>query len=391
MKRVCIVTATRAEYGLLKNLISSLINLSKYEVKIVATGMHLSPEFGQTYKEIEEDGFQIDEKIEILLSADTSSAISKSMGIALIGFADYFERKKPDLLILLGDRYETLAVCCAALNSRIPIAHIHGGETTEGAIDEAIRHAVSKMSYLHFTTTQEYRNRVIQLGETPDRVFTVGALGVENIYKTQLLDKSEVEQILGITTDTPYTLLTFHPVTLEYGTALSQFTEIILALDKVDNIKVVITKANADADGRVINKMIDDLSTKDPNKYKAFTSLGALKYLSAMKYCSFVIGNTSSGIIEAPSFKIPTINIGDRQRGRAQAASVINCKPISTEISDAIQKVFSAEFQKQLQQIENPYGDGTASEKITHVIDNYLDNNKLDIKKVFYNINMKME
>ena len=276
-----------------------------------------------TYKEIEKDGIKIDEKIEILLSADTPSAISKSMGLAMISFADYFEKLKPDMLIVLGDRYETLAIATVAMNKRIPIAHLHGGETTEGAIDESIRHAITKMSYLHFTSTEEYRNRVIQLGEDPERVFSVGAIGIENILNEKLMSKLELEKSINFVLDKPYAIVTFHPVTLEENNSKEQVKELLDSLDTFNDMKFIFTKANADSGGRVINEMIDNYVNSHENAV-AFNSLGLTRYLSALKYCTMVIGNSSSGLLEVPSFGIPTINIGDRQKGRLQADSIIN-------------------------------------------------------------------
>jgi GDP/UDP-N,N'-diacetylbacillosamine 2-epimerase (hydrolysing) len=383
MKRICIVTATRAEYGLLKPIIEKLMGVPDYDVRIVATGAHLSPEFGLTYRAIEQDGFTIDEKIEILLSSDTPAAISKSMGLALISFAEYFVRLKPDMLMVLGDRYETLAVSIAAMNQRIPIAHLHGGEITEGAIDDNIRHAITKLSHLHFTSTQEYRRRVIQLGEQPDRVFCVGAIGVENVLKEKLLTKNELEESIRFILDRPYAIVTFHPVTLEDNSAAEQFQELLSALRNYPDMKFIFTKANADVSGRVINQMIDTFVKEEKNTI-AFDSLGLTRYLSALKYCTMVIGNSSSGILEAPSFGIPTINIGDRQKGRLQADSVINCKPMSDEIIAAMRLALSNEFKDKARHTINPYGDGNTSAKITETIVSYLAK-PIDIKKKFYN------
>ncbi|MBU3090463.1 UDP-N-acetylglucosamine 2-epimerase (hydrolyzing), partial [Clostridium gasigenes] len=327
VKKICIVTGTRAEYGLLRPLIDKVNEDNDLELQLIATGMHLSPEFGMTYTNIIDDGHKINEKIEILLSSDTSVGISKSMGLATISFAEAFERLKPDIIVVLGDRYEIFSVCSAAVTAKIPIAHLHGGETTEGAFDEVFRHCITKMSYLHFTSTEEYRKRVIQLGENPNRVFNVGAIGVENIVSLDLLEKREIEKSIGFTLDKPFGLVTFHPVTLENNTSEYQFRELLKALDEMDGMKFIITKANSDSDGRVINKMIDEYEKDNKDKIIAFTSMGYLRYLSAMKYCNSVIGNSSSGIIEAPSFNKPTINIGDRQKGRMQAESVINCNP----------------------------------------------------------------
>lgn len=321
-----------------------------------------------------------------MLNSCTSVSVSKSMGLAMIGFAEYFEELKPELLIVLGDRYETLAACCAATNARILIAHLHGGEATEGLIDEAYRHSITKMSYLHFTSTEEYRNRVIQLGEDPERVFNVGAIGVEIINNLNYLSKEELEKSINFKLNDKFALLTFHPVTLENNTVEEQFLNTLEAMDMIDDLQIIITKANADMGGIIINKLIDSYVEQRKEKCIAFESLGQLRYLSAMKYCSFVIGNSSSGIIEVPSFKKPTINIGDRQKGRVQSESIINCKPIKSEIANSIEIALSNDFQKHIENIQNPYGDGNTSEKIIIEILKLLDTKYVSIKKRFYNL-----
>lgn len=385
MKKIAVLTATRAEYGLLSPIIKGLQGGDIFDVRIIVTGAHLSPEFGLTFREIEKDEVKIDKKIETLLSGDTSAAISKSMGLAMIGFADYFSENRPDALMVLGDRYETLAVCCAAMNECIPIIHLHGGETTEGAVDEAIRHAITKMSYLHFTSTEEYRRRVIQLGESPDRVFNVGAIGVENALKTRLLGREDLEKSLNFPLDKPYAVVTFHPVTLEQETAGDQYAEVLKAFAANPELKYIITKANADRDGRVINQMTDEFTAKHKNAV-SFDSLGKVRYLSALKYAALVIGNSSSGIIEAPSFNIPTINIGDRQKGRLQAESVLNCVPETAAVSEAIKKAMSEGFRNAGTPVVNPYGDGNTTEKIIDVIKKTFVENRVDLKKIFYDI-----
>lgn len=385
MKTITVLTATRAEYGLLSPIISALKKCADIEVRIVVTGAHLSPEFGLTYKEIEKDGFEIDKKIEILLSSDTPSAISKSMGLAMISFADYFSERKSDALLVLGDRYETLAVCCAAMNERIPIIHLYGGETTEGAIDEAIRHAITKMSYLHLTSTEEYRKRVIQLGENPDRVYTVGGIGIENALKQKLMSKSELQDSLGFVLDKPYAVITFHPVTLEGSSAAEQCEELLNAIDAYPEMKFVITKANADSDGRVINKLLDEYANTHQNVLVR-ESLGMIRYLSALKYAEMAIGNSSSGLLEVPTFKIPTVNIGDRQKGRLQADSVINCKPVTSEICKAIEKAESEEFKGICKDVINPYGDGDTTSKVIKAIKNVIVDAPIDLKKKFYDL-----
>lgn len=386
MKSITVLTATRAEYGLLSPIIHALKACGSFEVRVVVTGAHLSPEFGLTYREIEKEGIEIDRKIEILLSSDTPSAISKSMGMALIGFADYFAERRPDALVVLGDRYETLAVCCAAMNARVPIIHLYGGETTEGAVDEVIRHAITKLSYLHLTSTEEYRKRVIQLGESPDRVFTVGAIGIENALKKKLLSKQELADSLGLALERPYAVITFHPVTLENNSAKQQCRELLKALDMHPEMDYIITKANADADGRIINKMLDDYSLTHDN-VSVYESLGAVRYLSAVKSACMAIGNSSSGLLEVPSFKIPTVNIGDRQKGRLKAASVIDCGPKAEEISRSIERAQTIEFREICETVTNPYGDGNTSKKVVDAIVNMM-SSEIDLKKKFYDINI---
>lgn len=381
MKKICILTAARAEYGLLKRVIQKLKQEEGIDVRVVVTGAHLSPEFGLTYKEIEEDGIGIDTKIEMLLSSDSPAAISKSMGLAMIGFADYFERVAPEMLVVLGDRYETLAVCCVAMNQNIPIAHLYGGETTEGAVDEAFRHAITKMSYLHFTSTEVYRKRVIQLGENPERVYNVGSLGVENIFNEAFLTKRELEETLDWKLDKPYGVVTFHPVTMENDTAEKQMTELLKACELNPQYQYLFTKANADCNGRVINKLLDEFVIKHKN-CRTYHSLGMKRYLSAVKYACFAMGNSSSGIIEVPSFKIPAINIGDRQKGRIQANSIINCKPNSKAIDQCIKSLKSLHSSD----FDNPYEKKSTSMSITATLVRVLKQERICIKKKFYDL-----
>ncbi|MDE6847494.1 MAG: UDP-N-acetylglucosamine 2-epimerase (hydrolyzing), partial [Lachnospiraceae bacterium] len=374
MRRICIVTATRAEYGLLKPVIEKIYKSEMTELKLVVTGMHLSPEFGLTYKEIEEDGYPVDQKIEMLLSSDTPTGITKSMAVALMGFADYFSANRPDIVVILGDRYEMLTAATAAMIARIPIAHLHGGEKTEGAVDEAIRHSITKMSQLHFTATEEYRRRVIQLGEQPNRVYNVGALGVENARKVSLLSKEELEHQIGFRFSKPTIIVTYHPVTLEMLTAREQFADILSVIDNHKEISVIFTKSNADADGRIINQMIDEYVGKNRDRCVGYTSLGQRRYLSVLQYVDAVLGNSSSGLIEVPSFHIPTINIGDRQRGRVCAESVIHCANTVQEIEMALQTALSEELRKSLAMIQNPYEKEGTSDKIVEIIGNVLNN-----------------
>ncbi len=389
MKRICVLTATRAEYGLLKSLIKKLDNDSDFGVYIAVTGMHLSPEFGMTVKEIESDGLPIDKRIEILLSSDTPVALSKAMGLAMISFSEYFEDRKPDLLIVLGDRFETLAVCCAAMNARIPICHLHGGEATEGLIDEAVRHSITKMSYLHFASTQEYRHRIIQMGESPERVFWVGAMGVENALHTELMSLVELEDSIGFKLGDKFAVGTFHPVTLEDNTAEKQIQALLEAIERHTDITFLFTKANADTDGRIINKLLQEYADSHDNLY-FFDSLGMQRYLSALSHARFVIGNSSSGLMEAPSFHIPTIDIGDRQKGRIAGATVIHCESDVDSIDKAMQKAEDGAFRESIRNVDNPYGDGNTSDTIVSIIREYLLNNRIDIKKKFYDIDYKV-
>jgi len=387
-RKICVFTGTRAEYGLLKPLIDEIQRKASLQLQLVVSGMHLSPEFGLTYQEIERDGLTIDEKVEILLSADTPTAIAKSTGLGMIGYADALQRLSPDVVVVLGDRFEALAFALTAYFQRIPIAHLHGGEATYGLIDEGIRHAITKLSWWHFTATEEYRRVVIQLGEHPDRVFNVGALGVDNIRKMRLLGKEELEEQLNFRFGEKNFLITFHPVTLEKGTTELQFKNLLRALEQFPEIKLIFTKANADTEGRVINQLIDEFVTRYPNRATAFVSLGQLKYLSTLQFVDAVVGNSSSGLIEAPSFRIGTINIGDRQKGRVRAASVIDCEPTEGSIIAAIRRLYSSEFQNALRDVVNPYGDGYAAERIVAVLENA---DVQDVKKEFYRIPVRTD
>jgi GDP/UDP-N,N'-diacetylbacillosamine 2-epimerase (hydrolysing) len=386
MRKICVITGTRAEYGLLYWTMKALQADDDVNLSICVTGMHLSPEFGLTYKKILEDGFVINEKIETVLSSDTSVGISKSIGLGIISFSEVFERLNPDLILVLGDRYEIFAACTAAMISRIPIAHCHGGEATEGLIDEAIRHSITKMSQIHFTSTEEYRNRVIQLGEQPKNVYNVGALGIENINKLKLFTKSEFEDSIKFKLNKINFLVTFHPVTLDNLSAEEQFNQLLIALDNFQDANIIFTKPNSDTDGRVIIQLIDDYVKNNSHKAIAFTSLGQLRYLSAMQFMDVVIGNSSSGLIEVPSFKKATINIGDRQQGRVKATSVIDCETDTKDIEKSIEKALSLEFKKELKFSNNPYGDKNSSIEIVNVLKS-IDLNGI-IKKQFYNLKL---
>ena len=386
MKRIGIMTGTRAEYGLLKPLMQEINKDNDLELYSIVSGMHLSPEFGMTYQEIEEDGFEINAKVEMLLSSDSPAGISKSIGLGVIGFADEFQRADLDMLILLGDRYEALSAAISAMVMRIPIAHLHGGELTEGAIDEGIRHSITKMSYLHFTSTEQYRNRVIQLGENPERVFYVGALGVENIKKINLMTKEELEKSIHFEIDENTVVVTYHPVTLENNTVEEQFLNLLKVLDRNPKIRMIFTKANADTNGRIVNELIDKYAAQNSERACAFMSLGQKRYLSALKYCRIVIGNSSSGIIEAPSFGKPIINIGDRQKGRICADSVINCGYTQQEIQQAMETALTEEFENKARNCRNPYEKENTAANIISVIKDYLLNDKIKLKKGFYDI-----
>ncbi len=381
MKKICVFTGTRAEYGLLKPLMMEIEEDSSLKLQIIASAAHLSPEFGLTYKEIEQDGFKIDEKIEMLLSSDTSISISKSIGLGMIGYGEAINRLNPDIAIILGDRFEAIGFALTCAVHIIPIAHCYGGEITKGAVDEFFRHAITKLSYLHFVSTEEYRRRVIQLGEEPDRVFTVGALGIDNIKKMNLLSKKDLEKRLNFHFNKYNLLVTFHPVTLEKNDFCEQFKNLLTILSELEDTNIIFTKANADAKGRRLNKLIDEYVKKNSRRSVAFTSMGQLLYLSAMQYMDAVVGNSSSGIIEAPSLNIPTINIGIRQHGRIKAESIIDCNPTLKDIRSAFEKLYSHKFQAQLGNIVNPYGDGNSAQKIKKILKQIVIKNT--IKKFF--------
>ncbi len=383
MKKVCVVTATRAEYGLLKPLMELIKESQQLELQIIATGAHLSPEFGLTYKNIENDGFSINEKVEILLSSDTPSSIVKTMGVAMMGMADALPRLNPDLIVILGDRYEMLAIASAATICKIPIVHLHGGEITEGAYDDAIRHAITKMSHLHFTSTEEYRKRIIQMGENPESVFNVGAIGLDNIRNLQLLSKEKLEEDLNIEFKKYNYQVTFHPETLGDLSSAEQFQNLLNVIKKQEDSFFVFTKANADTDGRIINQMIDDFVQDNPKIAKAFNSLGTLRFLSTVKMCDAIVGNSSSGILEAPSLHTATINIGNRQKGRTQAASIINVNNSEEGIRSGFDQVKKMILEKRLDEVINPYDNGGAAKEIFNKIVEYK---IIQTNKSFYNL-----
>lgn len=383
MRKICVITGARAEYGLLRWVMQGIKDDHELTLQVIATGMHLSPEFGLTYREIEQDGFQIDRKVEMLTSSDTPVGIAKSMGLGLIGFADALNELRPDLIVVLGDRFEIFAAVAAALVACIPVAHVHGGEATEGAFDEALRHSITKMSHLHFVAAEEYRQRVIQLGEQPERVFLVGGLGIDNIKRLKLLDRAELEASLDFKLGQKNLLITFHPVTLETATATDQMAELLTALAELKDTQLIFTLPNADTDGRGLIRMVEQFVAQHPNA-RAYTSFGQLRYLSCIAHVDGVVGNSSSGLAEVPSFRKGTINIGNRQRGRLRAASVINCEPTRQSIAAALERLYDADFQSSLNQVRNPYGEGGASEKVVETIKHY----SIDgiAKKAFYDL-----
>lgn len=384
MRKICVITGSRAEYGLLSGLMKQIDESEDLKLQVIATNMHLSPEFGLTYKEIEKDGFVIDKRVEMLLSSDTSSATAKSVGLGMIGFADAYEDLCPDLIVVLGDRYEILAAVSTALFFKIPVAHLHGGEITEGAYDDAIRHAITKMSHLHFTSTEEYRKRVIQLGENPDRVFNVGAIGVENIKKGSFLSKEELENSLGFKLGDKSLLVTFHPVTLETCTAREQCDNLLEVLARHPEYRIIFTLPNSDTDGRVIIDCIKDFVAKNEDRAIAFKSLGKLRYLSALRYVSAAIGNSSSGILEVPSFGIPTLDIGNRQKGRIAAKSVVHCGTSTEEIEQGFRLIFSEAIQSASKLRSNPYEKEGTTDMIVSQLKTYPLENL--IQKSFYNL-----
>ena len=383
MKKICVVTGTRAEYGLLRWVMEGIRQSPTLELQLIATGMHLSPEFGLTVEAIEADGFQVDRRVEMLLSSDTSVGVTKSMGLGMIGFADALAELKPDLMLVLGDRYEIFSAAAAAMIARVPIAHLHGGETTQGAFDEAIRHSITKMSHLHFVAAEEYRQRVIQLGEDPERVFNVGGLGIDNILRLKLLTHDELEAALDLKLAPRNLLITFHPVTLEHNTSAAQMEELLAALAELEDTGLIFTMPNADTEGRVLFKQIDAFCARH-QQARAFTSLGQLRYLSCIQHVDGVVGNSSSGLAEVPSFRKGTINIGDRQKGRLRAASVIDCEPDLGSIRVALKRLFSREFQDQLHSVNNPYGNGGASETTVSILEKIPLSELL--KKRFYDL-----
>lgn len=382
-RKICVITGSRADYGLLRWVMQGIKDDPELTLQVIATGMHLSSLFGMTYREIEEDGFHIDSSVEILLSEDTPLGIAESIASGISGCAKVYDHLKPDIILVLGDRFEIFAAATSALVAKIPVAHIHGGETTVGAYDEAFRHSITKMSQIHFVAAEEYRTRVIQLGENPMSVNLVGGLGIENINRIKLLSKEELEISLGIKIQSKSLLITYHPVTLEYESTKQQMKELLTALSNLNGTTLIFTMPNADTGGSLSTKMIEEFTRKFDNAY-AFQSLGQLRYLSCIAQVDGVVGNSSSGLTEVPSLKKGTINIGTRQRGRLQALSVINCPPEAERISDALKKLYSENFRSTLDRTINPYGEGDASNKVVKVLKNV----KLTgmVQKTFYDL-----
>lgn len=385
--RVLVLTTSRADYGILRPLLYALSRDAGIDLRLVVTGTHLSDDFGRTIQEIEDDPFLIDAAIPILTEENNSpQAMSHILANAVRGFGDYFQMRKPDIFLVLGDRYEAFAACIAAVNACIPIGHLHGGETTEGAMDECFRHSITKMSHIHFTAAEPYRNRVIQLGEAPERVFNVGALGVENALHTPCIGLDQLEAELNFSLPNQrYAVVTFHAVTLEPEEGNAQLEELLAAIAERNDLNFLITKSNSDIAGQCYNKRLDRFA-EEHRHCCVITSLGMVRYMTALRHSACVIGNSSSGLIEAPSFGIPTINIGNRQRGRIQADSVVNCPPQKEAILSSLDTVLSEQFRFKAAGVKNPYGDGNTSIKIAGILKDVLGMGRLDLKKKFYDI-----
>lgn len=386
MRKLCIFTSTRAEWGLFRCVAELVRKSPDLRLQILVSGSHLSEKFGMTAREIEADGFTVDARVDILKYDDSSLGVCKSMGLAMSGYGEALEMLNPDILVLLGDRYESFCAAAMAQILRIPVAHIHGGEITEGLIDEAFRHSITKMSHLHFASCEEYRSRIIQMGEDPSRVFNVGALGLENIRKISLMNCKELEASIGFLLDAPFFLVTFHPVTLEKATAGMQFDELLAALEQFPENKILFTKANADTDGQIINEKIDTYAATHPERCLAVASLGLRRYLSAMKICDAVVGNSSSGILETPAFSVPTVNIGDRQKGRIRTPSIIDCEPNCVSVVSAIQKALNVQFREGLKGLKHPCEKEGTAEKIIGILKSV----ELDgiLKKKFFDMEL---
>lgn len=389
MKKICVITTTRAEYGLLKNIIREIDNDNELELCLIVSGTHLKSDYGMTVNEIIEDGYRIDERVEVVDTQDSPKGISILMADYQLKFADVFEKHRPDMVVLLGDRFELMPIACNAVNFNIPIAHISGGETTEGAVDEVFRHGVTKMSQLHFPACELYRKRIIQMGEDPARVFNVGDVGVENIKNLVYYSKTELEKELGIEFIKPVYSVTFHPVTQELSNVKIQIRELLDAIEFfAEDYIFVFSKANSDAGGQLVNHMIEEFVGIHNNCY-LFSSLGLRRYLSLLKYSRGIIGNSSSGIVEAPVLGIPTVNIGNRQRGRLQAESIVNCEPIKEKIREAISIISSEDFSERIKDIKCPYDGDNSSKMIVRYIKDAF-NNGISLEKTFYDIDFEI-
>jgi len=386
--KICVVTGCRSDYGLLKSLLDKIHSDGYFGLQIVATGTHLSSKYSWTYKQIENDGFKINAKVDLFLKNDSAAGIAKSVGLGLSGFSDAFLKIKPDLVVLLGDRFEIFSAASAAFFLRLPIVHIHGGELTEGSIDDGLRHAISKFSVLHFCSTEIYRRRLIQLGEDPAKAFNVGAIGIDNIRNLKLLDRRQLEDSLKFNFGEKSVLVTFYPSTKEVGSVKSEFCELLAALNKFKDLKIIFTKPAADINASVISGFIDKYVASHPKNAIGFINLGQLKYLSVIRQVDAVVGNSSSGIIEVPSLAKPTVNIGNRQKGRVAAKSVINCAPSSQSIVKALKLAFTPGFNSLCKKVKNPYGNGYAAEKIYKILKEKI-KFPVDINKTFYDLGAK--
>mgnify|MGYP003305259855 CR=1 FL=1 len=384
MKKIAVITSTRAEYGLLSPVIAELrkYESDEFRAELVVTGTHLSEAYGMTVNEIEKDGMRIDHRIIIPLQSETEADISNDQAETLVKFTDLFAAEKYDAIVILGDRYEMLAIAIAAGNTRTPIFHLCGGDTTEGAMDEWIRHCITKISYLHFTTNEDSRRRVIQLGEDPERVFNFGSTSIDNILTVADMSREEALKSVGLE-NCRYAVCTYHPVTMEGGDVDKQMVQFLGAIEAFPELEFIVTKSNADQGGARINELLDKADTEISNLH-VFTSLGVRRYLSLMKYSEFVLGNSSSGIIETPAFHVPTVNIGDRQRGRLQSESIINCGTVKEDICRAIEVAMSDEHRDICRKVVSPYGDGHAAEQIAEKSIDILMSGSIDLAKKFY-------
>lgn len=385
MRKVAVFTGTRAEYGLLYWLLKDLDTDIECDLQVIVSGSHLSPEFGNTVDVIKKDGFEVQGSVEMLLSSDSSVGVVKGMGVGLIGYADTLARLQPDMIVILGDRFEAFAAAQAAMLMRIPVVHLHGGEITEGAYDDAIRHAITKLSYLHCTSTEDYRRRVIQLGESPERVYNVGAIGLDHLKRSRLMSLNELALSLNFALASPYFLVTYHPVTLANENPEESFNNLKNGLNEFPNHQVIITYPNADDGGRKIIPLIEEYAAENPGRVLAIKSLGQVRYLSAVKYAESVIGNSSSGIIEVPSFCVPTVDIGERQKGRLAAESVIHCETDKNSIVSAIKKAEILKSRSDYSVFNNPYGDGDTSSKVLELVKSV----DLSAIKSFYDLEVR--